>query len=72
MKVIWTPEAQETLNSNIDYLLLEWTDQVALDFLDRVEEVVNTLKSSPEIYPLINKKEKIRRCLGVKANHSLL
>jgi plasmid stabilization system protein ParE len=55
MKIIWTPEAAETFNSNIDYLKIEWEDQVLLNFLDRVDEAVETIKSNPEIYPTINK-----------------
>jgi plasmid stabilization system protein ParE len=66
MKVIWTPEAAETFKLNIDYLQVEWEDQVALNFLDRVDEVVETIKSNPEIYPSINKKDNIRRCVIVK------
>ncbi|MBL7875434.1 MAG: type II toxin-antitoxin system RelE/ParE family toxin [Cyclobacteriaceae bacterium] len=48
MKVIWTPEAAETFKLNIDYLQIEWEDQVALNFFDRVDEVVETIKSNPE------------------------
>ncbi len=66
MKVIWTPEASETFNSNINYLLLEWGENVTSDFLDRVDDVVKSIKSNPEIYPLINKTDQIRRCVVVK------
>ena len=66
MKVIWTPEASETFNSNVDYLLIEWGDQVTSDFLNRVDEVVGSIKSNPKIYPLVNKNEQIHRCVVVK------
>jgi plasmid stabilization system protein ParE len=66
MKVIWTPEASETFNSNVDYLLTEWGDQVTSDFLDRVDEVIGSIKSGPEIYPLVNKNDQIHRCVVVK------
>ncbi len=66
MRVIWTPEASKTLISNIDYLLSEWGDHVASEFLDRVDEVVNNIKLYPEIYPLLNKNDQIRRCVVVK------
>lgn len=57
MKVIWTPEASETFNSNVDYLLTEWGDQVTYDFLSRVDEVVGNIKSNPEIYPFLSKND---------------
>jgi len=66
MRVIWTPESLETLNSNLDYLLAEWNDDVALKFLDRVDEVISVIKLTPEIYPILNKNDQIRRCVVVK------
>ncbi len=66
MKVIWTPEASETFKSNVDYLLTEWGDQVTSDFLDRVDEVIRSIKSGPEIYPLVNKNDQVHRCVVVK------
>jgi plasmid stabilization system protein ParE len=66
MKVIWTPEASETFNSNVDYLLIEWGDQITSDFLDRVEEVVESIKSNPNIYPIVNKNDQVHRCVVVK------
>ena len=46
MIVIWTPEASETFISNVDYLLIEWGDQVTTDFLDRVDHVVENIRSN--------------------------
>ncbi|HEY6436992.1 MAG TPA: type II toxin-antitoxin system RelE/ParE family toxin [Ignavibacteriaceae bacterium] len=66
MKVFWTPEASETFNSNIDYLLIEWGESVASDFLNRVDDVVESIRLNPKIYPLINKNNQIRRCVVVK------
>jgi len=66
MRVIWTPEACETFISNVDYLLIEWGDQVTTDLLDRVDHVVENINSNPEIYPLINKNDQIHRCEVVK------
>ncbi len=51
MKIIWTPEAAETFNSNI-----EWEDQAVLNFLDRVEEVVETIKSILKSFRLSTRK----------------
>jgi plasmid stabilization system protein ParE len=66
MKVIWTPEASQTFNSNLDYLMSEWGDQVTSDFLTRVDEVVSNIKSNPEIYPLVSKADQVHRCVVVK------
>jgi plasmid stabilization system protein ParE len=55
MKIIWTPEAKETFNANIEFLLIEWGDRVTADFLDRVDEVVSRIKSNPRLYPLVKR-----------------
>ena len=66
MIVIWTPEAKASFNSNIDFLLTEWGEQVASDFIDRVDEVIQTITKNPRLYPVINKKDSIHRCVVVK------
>jgi len=66
MKIIWTPEAKETFNSNIEFLLTEWGDRVTTDFLDRVDEVNSRIKSNPRLCPLVKKENQIHRCVVVK------
>jgi len=66
MNIIWTPEAKQTFNSNIEYLINEWGDQVASDFLDRVDEVISKIKSNPNLFPVINEIDSIHRCVVVK------
>jgi plasmid stabilization system protein ParE len=66
MKIIWTPEAKETFNANIEFLLIEWGDRVTADFLDRVDEVVSRIKSNPRLYPLVKREDQVHRCVVVK------
>ncbi len=66
MKVIWTPEAKEAFNSNIEYLLSNWGDKVTSDFLDRVDEVMLKIKSNPRLYPSVKRENQIHRCVVVK------
>ncbi|MDB5282280.1 MAG: hypothetical protein JWO06_1355 [Bacteroidota bacterium] len=71
-KVFWTPEAEATLNQNILYLEYEWTDSVIEDFINKTEEAINTVKANPLLYPLINKKKGIHKCLVVKQSFFIL
>lgn len=64
MKVIWTPEAKESFNANLDHLLKDWGNQVTSDFLNRVDEVVWRIQSNPLSYPAFVKD--VRRCVVVK------
>lgn len=43
----WTSESEETFNQNLEYLAKEWDNIVVNDFLDRVEEVLEKIKSNP-------------------------
>ena len=47
MQVVWSDEATVDYNQNIDYLLKEWSEQVASDFIEDVDTVVGLIK----IYP---------------------
>lgn len=64
MKIIWTPEAKESFNLNVDFLLRDWGVQVTSDFLDRVDEVILKIQSDPKLYPPIARD--IHRCVVVK------
>lgn len=45
-EVIWSPEAKNDFESNIDYLLLEWTEKEAQKFIDDVFDVLYLLQKS--------------------------
>jgi plasmid stabilization system protein ParE len=64
MKIIWTPEAKESFDLNIDFLLSDWGVQVTSDFIDRVDEVVLKIEYNPQLYPAIDNN--LHRCVVVK------
>ena len=70
MKIIWTSEAKYSFNANIDYILQEWGEEVALKFVDRVDNVILNISRNPKIYPLIKEDEQLYRCC--KTNQPLL
>ena len=62
-RINWTSEAEVTFNQNLEYLSKEW-DQIVLNlFLDRVEEVLEKIKSNPKLYPLHSRQDKIHKCV---------
>ncbi len=54
----WTSESEKTFNQNLEYLSKEWNVVVLNQFLDRVEEVLEKVKSNPKLYPSIDRKIK--------------
>jgi hypothetical protein len=43
MNVIWSPQAKKDYWQNIDYLEAEWSFQVTLNFIEKVEETIQLL-----------------------------
>lgn len=55
-KIVWSSTAANKFLSITDYLRREWSTNVAIDFINRVEEKLNLLKSFPKIGIKSNKK----------------
>ncbi|MEZ4839137.1 type II toxin-antitoxin system RelE/ParE family toxin [Flavobacterium sp.] len=43
MNVIWSPQAKKDYWQNIDYLEAEWSFQVTLNFIEKVEKTIHLL-----------------------------
>jgi plasmid stabilization system protein ParE len=52
MNIIWSDDALADYHQNIDYLLEEWSEQVALEFIEDVEAIVALIRNHPELYPI--------------------
>lgn len=44
MNVIWAPQAKQDFWNNIDYLEAEWSEKVALSFIEKVNTTIALLK----------------------------
>lgn len=60
MKIIWSDEAAEDYEQNIDYLMKKWSESVAIEFIEDVEAAIELIKTHPELYPLTGYKN-VRR-----------
>lgn len=59
----WSDKAKTSFNENIDYLREDWNEQVLIDFLDRVDEVLNKIEYDPLLYPLYKHIQNIHKCV---------
>ncbi len=57
MQIIWSDEAMADYHQNMDYLVSEWSAQVATEFIEDVEAVIELIKSHPKLYPLTSYEE---------------
>lgn len=62
MKIIWSEDALLDYHQNIDYLLRDWSESVALQFVEEVEGVIELIQINPELYPLTDYRD-IRKAL---------
>jgi len=66
--IVWSSFAEEDLNRIIEYLLTNWNNQVTLQYVDLVDGLVTQIAIHPKMYPIINKKLRVRKCVITKQN----
>jgi len=61
MKVLWTPEAEETFEQIIDNLILYWTQKELNSFLEQTENVLSFIEQNPCLYKSTQKNKQVRK-----------
>jgi plasmid stabilization system protein ParE len=67
-QIVWSPLAEQDFENILEYLAENWDNSVTNQLIDLTEEVVGQISNNPRQYPLIFKKEKIRKCVLTKHN----
>lgn len=67
-QVIWSPLSEGDFARILEYLDKNWDSNVATQFIDLTEKNLEQISYSPKQYPLIFKKERIRKCVLTKHN----
>lgn len=60
-KIIWTDEAFEGLKNILDYLEARWTKREIKKFAKLLEEQLALIQKNPELFPVTQKSNLIRR-----------
>jgi plasmid stabilization system protein ParE len=63
--MIWSPQSKESFENNIQHLLETWSEKEAIDFIDRVEEVLRLISKHPKIFSYLPEQEAYR-CVVAK------
>jgi plasmid stabilization system protein ParE len=66
-KIIWTPEAEKTFDSVLDYLDKHWSERELKNFVERVSSVIEHIRRHPLSYRSAG-KEDVREALVTKQN----
>ena len=67
-EVVLSELASEDYEQIVDYLVSDWSIEIAIDFIDRLNKVRVILAERPELYPFENKIKSVRRCVVTKHN----
>lgn len=67
-KVVWSPLSENDFAKILEYLDKKWNNKVTNHFIDLTESMIEQISINPRQFPVINKKEKIRKCVLTKHN----
>ncbi|MEO6524479.1 MAG: type II toxin-antitoxin system RelE/ParE family toxin [Mucilaginibacter sp.] len=66
--ILLSPVAEQDYEAVLDYLFNKFGITVMTNFIDRFEKVCDLISQDPEIYPYLNKRKQIRKCVVTKHN----
>jgi plasmid stabilization system protein ParE len=67
-EVFWSPLSEGDFANILEFLNENWDNKVASNFIHLTENVLNQISLNPRQFPIILKKEKIRKCVLTKHN----
>jgi plasmid stabilization system protein ParE len=67
-QVIWSPLSEDDFAKILAYLNDNWDKEVVNNFIDLTENVLKQISLNPRQFPIILRKEKIRKCVLTKHN----
>lgn len=67
-KVVFSTRAETDLENTIIYLNNNWSEKIAKEYADKVDRVIEIISKMPFLYPKIDERKNIRKCLIVKQN----
>jgi plasmid stabilization system protein ParE len=66
--IIWSPLSENDFENILNYLDKKWGYQVAFDFIELTENILNQIVINPKQFPVFYKRKKVRRCVLTKHN----
>lgn len=67
-QIIWSPLSETDFSKILQYLHENWDENVAVQFIDLTENILDQIAINPRQFPVIFKKKKIRKCVLTKHN----
>lgn len=67
-QIIWSPAADIDFADILACLSKKWSNKVVNQFIDTVDVYLQFISVNPKMFPLINKKLNVRKCVLTKQN----
>lgn len=66
-KVIWTPQAEQTFETVLDYLEMEWSEKEKVNFVKATDKIIQLISRQPYLFRRVSKPG-FREALVTKHN----
>ncbi|RFZ83375.1 type II toxin-antitoxin system RelE/ParE family toxin [Mucilaginibacter terrenus] len=66
--VFMTSLAEENFETVVKYLLANWSEKTAKNFVVKFERIYQFISDTPALYPFINKEKRVQKCVLTKHN----
>jgi plasmid stabilization system protein ParE len=70
MKIIWSNQAKISYEKIIDFILEQWSPDIAFNFESKTNRLLDNLKNNKKLCP-VSKKKQLRKCI-IHKNTSLI
>jgi plasmid stabilization system protein ParE len=67
-EIVWSVEAQRSLDELYDFLEATWPDKVIIDFTEKLERKLELIHQSPTLYKASIRLEGTRECIVTEHN----
>ena len=67
-QIIWSPLSEKDFLSILEYLQNSWNYRIARKFLEITNKLITQIALNPKQFPIIQKRNKIRKCVITKYN----
>lgn len=67
LKIVWTPDAEESFSNIIDFIEAKWTGKEVKKFVSIVNSAANQISDTPKLFPSSSQKS-IRKAVLTKQN----
>jgi plasmid stabilization system protein ParE len=66
--IVWSPSSENDFKNILNYLDEKWGNQVAFDFIELTNNLLDQIVVNPKQFPVFYKQKRVRRCVLTKHN----